>query len=253
MSAPHSSGRIKYGVGHRVVDHQRDAVGVRNTGDALDVEHVVLGVRDDLAEEHLRVRLDGRFPLGEVVGIVDEGDLDAELRQRVVQQVVGAAVQRRRGDDVVAGLAQRHERERFGSLTGCNGERAGEPDRRGAAAFERVDAGFERGLRRVHDAGVDVADLGEAEQVGGVVGVAELVRRRLIDRHRPGAGGRIGLAADVNLLGLETPGVTHRGRTLSPNSRPHKSGFPRPAPTRDERTDRIRLFRSSLTGQSCGR
>ncbi len=49
--------------GHRVVDHQRDAVGVGDAGDALDVEHVVLRVRDDLAEEHLGVRLDRRFPL----------------------------------------------------------------------------------------------------------------------------------------------------------------------------------------------
>ena len=42
----------------------------------------------------------------EVVGVVDEGDLDAQLGQRVVEQVVGAAVERRRRHDVVAGLGQ---------------------------------------------------------------------------------------------------------------------------------------------------
>ena len=225
MSAPHSSGRIRNGVGHGVVDHQRDAVGVGDGGDAFDVEHVVLRVRDRLAEEDLGVRLDRGFPLSEVVRIVHERHLDAELRQGVVQQVVRAAVQRRRGDHVVAGLAQRHEGERLGGLAGGDGERAGQADGGGAAAFECVDPGLQRRLRRVHDAGVDVADLGEPEQVRGVVGVAELVRRRLIDRHRPGAGRRVGLAADVDLLGLESPVVTHRRQTLPVNSRPHKSGF----------------------------
>ena len=36
-----------------------------------------------------------RRPLVEVVGVVDEGDFDTQLRHRVVQQVVRAAVQRR--------------------------------------------------------------------------------------------------------------------------------------------------------------
>ena len=79
----------------RVVDDEHDAVGVGDTGDALDVEHVVLRVRQHLAEEDLGVRPDRSFPLSEVVRVVDEGDLDAELGQRVVQQVVGAAVERR--------------------------------------------------------------------------------------------------------------------------------------------------------------
>jgi hypothetical protein len=58
--------------------------------------------------------LDRGLPLREVVGVVDEGDLDAELRQGVVQQVVRAAVQRRRRDHVVARLAQRHDGECLG-------------------------------------------------------------------------------------------------------------------------------------------
>ena len=37
-----------------------------------------------------------------VIGGIDELHRDAKLRQRVVEQVVGAAVQRRGGDDFVA-------------------------------------------------------------------------------------------------------------------------------------------------------
>ena len=55
---------------------------------------------------------------------------------------------------------------------------------------------------RVHDAGVDVAELLEREQVGGVLGVAELVGGGLVDRHRDGAGGGIGAPAGVQHEGL---------------------------------------------------
>ncbi len=64
-----------------------------DTRDAGQVEDVVLRVGDRLAEERAGVVADGLAPLVEVVGILDEGDLDAELGQRVVEQVVRAAVE----------------------------------------------------------------------------------------------------------------------------------------------------------------
>ena len=53
------------------------------------------------------------------------------------------------------------------------------------AALERGEALLQHVVRRVHDAGVDVAQFLEREQVGGVLGV-ELVGRGLVDRHRDG-------------------------------------------------------------------
>src|SRR4029077_11792520 len=106
-------------------------------------------------------------------------------------------------------------RERLGRLPRSGHERAGEADRGGDTAFERVDARLERQLRRVHDAGVDVADLGEGEQVRRAVGVAQVVRGGLVDRNRSGARRRVGISADVDLLGLEAPGVTHKGETVA--------------------------------------
>ena len=72
--------------------------------DALDVEDLDLGVGDGLAEEQLCVRLNRRAPGVEVVGVLDEGHRDPKLREGVLQQVERAAVERRGGDDVVAGL-----------------------------------------------------------------------------------------------------------------------------------------------------
>ena len=62
-------------------------------GDAFDVQHVVLRVGDGLTEERLGDGPRRRPPGLGIVGVLDEGDLDAELGQRVVEQVVGAAVQ----------------------------------------------------------------------------------------------------------------------------------------------------------------
>ena len=72
-------------------------------------------------------------------------------------------------------------------------------------------------MGRVHDAGVDVANLTEGKQVGRMGRVAELIGGGLVDRHRPGPGGGIGFATHMNLLGLKTPLVSHGGKDYSPN------------------------------------
>ena len=57
--------------------------------------------------------------------------------KRVVQQVVGAAVQPRAGDDVVAGLGDVEDRERLGGLAARDQQRAD-------AALEGGDALLDR-------------------------------------------------------------------------------------------------------------
>ena len=95
---------------------------------------------------------------------------------------------------------------------------SGAPSRRG-------DAGLEHALGGVHDPRVDVADLGEREEVGGVrrcrgtgttwirrvLGVAELVRRGLVDGHGHGTRGGVGRLPGVDLLGLESPALVRHG------------------------------------------
>ena len=127
-------------------------------------------------------------------------DLDAELRERVVQLVVRAAVERRARDDVPAVLGEVQQRDRLRGLPARDGERAD-------AAFERRHPLLERVLRRVHDPRVDHPELLQAEEGGRVLGVAEDERRRLVDRRHPGAGGGIRLGAGVNESGLETPSL----------------------------------------------
>ena len=175
MSAPCSNGRIRYGVAIVLSTISGTPASCARSGDLGDVQHVALRVADGLGEEGLRVLPGRRAPLLGVVLVLDEGDLDAELRQRVVEQVVRAAVQARRGDDVVARLGHVQDGQRLGGLPGGEQQRAD-------AALERGDALLDHVLRRVHDAGVDVAGLGEAEEVRGVIGVPEHVRGGRVDR-----------------------------------------------------------------------
>ncbi len=198
MSAPWAIGWIRYGVATVLSTISGTPFVVGDRRDAGDVEDVDLRVGDGLAEERLGVGPHGRPPRIQVVGVLDEADLDAELGQRVVEQVVRAAVEPRAGHDVVAGVGEVEDRERLGGLTG------GQEQRRDPA-FERGDALLDDVLGRVHDPGVDVAGLGEAEQRGGVLGAVERVRRGLVDRQGPRVGGGVGRLAGVDLLGLERP------------------------------------------------
>ena len=78
-------------------------------------------------------------------------------------------------------------------------------DEGSCAPLERGETLLEDVLRRVLDAGVDVAELGQGEQVLGVLSIVEDVGRCLVDRRGAGVGDRVGLGARVDLLGLELP------------------------------------------------
>ena len=184
-SAPWSKTRQWMGVGAVLSTISGRPCGVRGVRPGAQVDDVELRVADRLGEHEARLVVGQPGDGVRVVG-VGPAHLDAVLRQRVREQVVGAAVQRRDRDDVVAGPRDVEHGVRHGRLAG--GRRAGrEP------ALERRDALLEDVPGRVHDARVDVARHLEREQVGGVLGVVELVRRRLVDRDGPGLasfGGR---------------------------------------------------------------
>ncbi len=191
--------------GDGVVDDERYADLVGHVGHAPDVEHVVAGVSDALAEERLGRGAGLRTPSVDVVRVLDDRHLDPQLGERVVEQVVGAAVERRRRHDMVAGVGDVEDRHGRGGLPAAHGESPGNADGGLGRPLERGDPGLQRRLGRVHDAGVDVADLPQPEQGGGVLGIPEGVRGRLVDRHRPGPGGRVRFLPGVDLAGLESP------------------------------------------------
>ncbi len=164
-------------------------------GEALDIDDVAGRIADRLAEHRLGVLVDELLEALEI-GLVGHADLDALARERVHEQVVGAAVELADRDDVVTDAGDGLDRVGDGRHAGGDAEA-------GNAALHLGDARFEHGSRRVHDAGVDVAGDRQVEQVGAVLGVVEGVRRGLVDRHGGGLGGRFGRVAMMERDGFE--------------------------------------------------
>jgi hypothetical protein len=128
--------------------------------------------------------------------MVGKAHFDPVLGQRVGEQVVGAAIECRCRDDVVAGFGDGHDRVGNGGLARGQGQ-AADP------AFHRSDALFKDILGRIHDAGVDVAGDLEVEQVGSVLGAVEGIRGRLVNRYGDRLGRRFRAVAGVDGEGFE--------------------------------------------------
>jgi hypothetical protein len=193
-SAPCSKGFSSQGEG--AVHQQRHAGLVCDLAHGGDVEHVEARVAQRLAEQQLRFGADGGAPAVDVAGL-DEGGGHAEARQRVAQQVVAAAVQRRTGDDVAAGAGQRGDGQRQRGLATGGGDRP-------AATFERSDALFQHRVGGVADAAVDMARAFEVEQARRMFAALEHEARAEVDGHGACAGGRVGRGAGVQRQGVES-------------------------------------------------
>lgn len=65
--------------------------------------------------------------------------------------------------------------------------------------------------RRVHDAGVNIAELFQAEEISGMFRITELIARSLIDGHRACARRGVWLLASVERFGSEFHGLGSLG------------------------------------------
>ena len=188
-------GATEVGRGDGVVDDQRYPVLVCDLGQLFEVGDVAEWVTDRFAEDGLGLVIDQGGETGRVA-VIGKAHVDAVLRQGVGKQVVGAAVERRGRDDVVAGLGDGED-----GVGDCG--HAGGQCQRADAALDRRDALLEHILGWVHDPGVDVARDLEVEEVGTVLGVVEGVRGRLVNRYGDGLGGCFRAVAGVQGEGFE--------------------------------------------------
>ena len=183
------------GRGHGVVDHQRHAGFVGDGRHAGDIQHVHARVGDGLAVDRAGLRSDGS---AEVLGVVRFHELgfDAEAAEADVELRVGAAVERAGGHDLFALPHQAAESQELRRLSAGGGQG-------GHAAFERRHALLEDVGGGIHDAGVNVAELLEREEFGGVGGVVEDEGGALVDGHGARVGGLVGGVAGVQGTGGE--------------------------------------------------
>ena len=181
------------GRGEGAVDDEGDVPAVGQLGQGFQVEDRAAGVADDLAEQGAGLGRDGGLP-GLQIARIDEADRDRQLLQRVGELGHRSAVEMGRGDDLVAGLQQRHEDGELGRHAAGHGHGAG-------AVLQRGHALLEDGRRRVADPRVDVAVLLQVEELGRLLRIVEDVGGRLVDGHRAGPDVRIG----------DVPGMQHAG------------------------------------------
>ena len=179
----------------RVVGDYGDVVLTRQFDDRFEVGHVELRVADGFQIDRLRSRIDQRSDAPYVVA-VGEPYLDTETAQGDFELIVRAAVDVRGADDVVAGFGEVADGQKLRRQARC-----GRYGRR--AAFERRNAVFEYGRRRIGQSRVDVAELLQSEPVGAFLRVRKDIRRGLVNGNGARTGRGVGRLSCVNLQGVE--------------------------------------------------
>ncbi len=150
---------------------------MRDFCDGLQICDFQRRIRDRLAEQRPRLVVDGLAEVFRIVA-VHQFYRDAQRRQDVVKLRVSAAVEIASGDDVVASLREVDDRVKHRARAAGESE-AGHF----VSAFEQGHALFQHVGRRVHQAGVDVAQFLQGKQVRRVLGVFEDVAGGAVNRH----------------------------------------------------------------------
>ena len=179
-----------------VVAERRQLVLVRDVADGLEVRHVVLGVADALEVDAAGVLV---HQLVDLLGLVrvEEAHLDAEVLERLGEERPGAAVEAGGRDEILARVADGEQCGVDGRLPRRKRQPGRPPVHLGQTLLEHV-------VGRVHEPAVDVPELRECEEIGGVIGVVEDVRGRRVDGNGARIGGRVGLLPGVDGLGPQS-------------------------------------------------
>ena len=172
MSAPCSNGQHRYGVGTVLSTISGTPWAWATAAKAPKSTTFAARIADGFAKYRLGLAVD-QAAHGVDIAIVGETRFDTETRQGMREQIVGAAVQGRGGDDVVADLRDRHQRVGDGRRTGGYRQRADPPSMAATRCSSTAVVGF--------DPGVDVTRHLQVEQIGAVLSVVERVGRGLID------------------------------------------------------------------------
>ena len=168
---------------HRVVDHQRNAVPVRDIRQRPDIGDIPGRIADALAIDRPRVAVDHRLDVGGGVA-AGEPRRDSLVGQQIGQQRVGRAIELRHGNNIPARLRQVRDCIMQCGLAGTHAHCS-------MARLEGGNSAFEDRIGGIADAAVAMAFDLEIEQGGPMLRIVEPVCDRLIDRNRNRARRRV--------------------------------------------------------------
>lgn len=109
-----------------------------NLGNSLQVRNVIPGVTNTLKVDSLCLVVNSSSNILRLVA-VDKLGLDAQTREEDLELVVGAAIEVRGGDDVVAGVGKGVDGDELGGLAGGGGEGSGATLESGYSLFKDID------------------------------------------------------------------------------------------------------------------
>lgn len=173
------------------IDDEGNAVFLGDGSDGIKVGNFEGGIGNGFTKEGASLVVNG---VGELAGIlrVDKADLDPKRGKDVVELGVAAAIKIAGGDNVVASLGEVDDGiKNRGGAGGVSeaGEFVG-PFKQANALFQDIGGG-------IHQPGVNVPQLFEGKEVGGVFGVLESECGALIDGNGAGVGVGIRLVTTV--------------------------------------------------------
>ena len=161
----------------RVVHNQWQIMLLRQRHKRLKVRHRQPGIADGLQINRLRLGIDQRLKRLHL-HTIRKPRLNTDALEGVFELIVGATVQMRSGDKVIAHRS---------NVVDCN-ELRGMPRsrrQRSHSALKRRHPLLEHIRRRIHQPRVNVPKFLQGKQLGPMLGALELIRRRLINRHGP--------------------------------------------------------------------
>ncbi len=165
---------------HGVVDHEGDSRIMGDTGNGLEVIHVVFRVSHRFGVNQPGVFIQRRANVFRI-GSVDELHSYAHFGQRVVEQVIGSSVEIIGGNDILPALRDIEDRIADCRLTGGNRQRTDTAVQLRHPLFQHIGCG-------VHDPRIDVSRLFQGKEACRMVRVPEAVGTGLVNGHGTGKG-----------------------------------------------------------------
>ena len=182
------------GGGKGAVHNQGNAMIVGNFGNRFQIGHIKTWVAHGFTKQSFGFWSDRS---GKILGIIriHKVYLDPKLGQDVIKLGIGTTVEIVGGYDLISRLSDIDDGVKH--RTGTRSD-----TQTGGSALEGSHPLLEYIGSWVHQAGVNIAQLAQTKEIGGMLGVVKHIGAGLVQRYGTGIGGGVGLVASMEAFSL---------------------------------------------------